>query len=172
MTTSFKLVETLRGKELEDIQQEVLTNAKVWWVSDKWCMDNGYDYFVKAAKIACVPLIAGKEPPYVKTPFYQFFPKLTAAINKRFGKTLSRINIQKIKPESRYDIHTDNGPYFITADRFALALNQDYLFKIDGEVLEIRVGDFFWFDNQRPHGAFNTSKNERLAVIVDVQKES
>jgi hypothetical protein len=172
MSQPFKLLETFCSEELEEVQQEVLANNKVWWVVDKWCIDNGYEYFVKEPKIACVPLIAGKEPPYVKTPFYEFFPKLTIAVAKRFGCNISRINIQKVKPESCYDIHTDNGAYFLTADRYALAVNQGYVFKVDGKEVKIGVGDLFWFDNQKPHGAFNASKNERIAVIIDVQKES
>jgi hypothetical protein len=171
MSQDFRLLENLQGSELEAVQHEVCSNKKVWWVSDKWCLDNGYDYFVKEAKIACVPLIAGKQEPYVKTPFYELFPQLTTLAHKKFGPNLSRINIQKIKPESCYDIHTDNGDYFLTTVRYSLALNQEYFFKVADQTVKISVGDLFWFNNKKPHGAFNESANDRIAVIIDVQKE-
>lgn len=171
MPEDFRLLETLQGPELSVVQQEVYGNKKVWWVSDKWCLDNEYDYFVKDAKIACVPLIAGKQEPYVKTPFYALFPQLTDLVHKKFGENLSRINIQKIKPESCYDIHIDQGEYFLGVDRYSLALNQEYFFKVANQTVKINAGDLFWFNNKKPHGAFNESTNERIAVIIDVQKE-
>lgn len=75
--------------------------------------------------------------------------------------------------------HIDEGKYYLNKDRYHLSISGTYEYTVwdDGEndetkeVVNIKPGTFFWFDNKKNHMAKNTSNGDRIAFIFDVPKE-
>lgn len=153
----------LRLKLLEEIQAQ----PEVWGEADGWAKEH-YPYFAKQK--TCIPLIAGKEPPYENTPFCSKFPTLYLYMTQTYG-TLTRINIQKVLINGRYPKHVDLGAYFEDKDRHSLCLQGAYWFTVGKVGKKVQEGDVVWFDNKQPHEAVNISNKERIAIIFDVPKE-
>lgn len=147
---------------------EIQSQPEVWERADTWAKEH-YPYFAKQK--TCIPLIAGKEAPYVQTPFCSNFPTLFEYMTKTYG-TLTRINVQKVLVNSRYPKHVDLGPYFQDKDRYSMCLQGTYWFEVGGVGKKVQEGNVLWFDNKQPHEAVNVSSKERIAIIFDVPKES
>lgn len=147
---------------------EIEKDSQIWGQARKWASEH-YPYFVKESP--CLPLIAGKNAPYEKTPFYEKFPVLVKYLTQNYG-SLTRINIQKINVLSKYPKHIDQGDYFLNKDRYAICLQSTYRLTVCDESTKVVPGDVVWFDNKKPHEAVNVGTKERIAVVFDVPKEN
>jgi hypothetical protein len=76
--------------------------------------------------------------------------------------------------------HIDEGKYYHTKDRYHLSITGTYRYTVwdDGnddntkEVVVIKPGTYFWFDNKKNHMAENIGNVERIAFIFDVPMTS
>ena len=73
-------------------------------------------------------------------------------------------------------VHVDIDPGWHARyyDKFAvqIASAPGQRFCFEGESLETRPGDVFWFDNQHLHWIDNDTPYERVTMIVCIRKES
>jgi hypothetical protein len=76
--------------------------------------------------------------------------------------------------------HIDEGKYYHTKDRYHLSITGTYRYTVwdDGnddntkEVIVVKPGTYFWFDNKKNHMAENIGNCERIAFIFDVPMTS
>lgn len=164
MNGPIQVVETITDTIRVGILEEIITQPLLWEEADLWAKHE-CPYLSKNK--TCIGLISGKTEPYVNTPFYCHFPKLTKYLSDKY-KTLTRINIQKINVLSKYGMHIDSGDYFVNKNRFTLCLQSHYKLTVGDVTTKVNPGEVIWFDNKQPHEAVNVSTKERIAVIFDV----
>ena len=89
------------------------------------------------------------------------------------GVELGGVLITRIPPGARVKPHTDPGWHARRYDKFAVQITSapGQVFAFDGEALETRPGDVFWFDNQYTHWVDNPTPYERVTMIVCIRKE-
>lgn len=101
------------------------------------------------------------------------------AIQEWLSKLKLRINrcaFLRTPPGGMTGKHIDEGKYYLTRDRYHLAIKGVYRYTVwdDGnddntkEVVTIGPGTFFWFDNKKNHMAENIGPADRIAFIFDV----
>jgi hypothetical protein len=98
-------------------------------------------------------------------------------------KWLSTLNLKvgrcaflKTEPGGMTGKHIDEGNYYLTKDRYHLAIKGIYRYTVwdnpdddsTKEVVVVAPGTFFWFDNKKNHMAENIGPAERIAFIFDV----
>lgn len=89
------------------------------------------------------------------------------------GVELGGVLITRIPPGRECRPHTDPGWHGLRYHQFAvqIASAPGQRFCFDGESLESRPGDIFWFDNQFSHWVTNETTYERITMIVCIRKE-
>lgn len=89
------------------------------------------------------------------------------------GVELGGVLITRIPPGRACKPHTDPGWHARRYDKFAvqIASAPGQRFCFDGESLETKPGDVFWFDNQYTHWVENPTPYERITMIVCIRKE-
>lgn len=90
------------------------------------------------------------------------------------GTELGGVLVTRIPPGARCRPHTDQGWHARYYDKFAvqIASAPGQRFCFEGESLETRPGDVFWFDNQHLHWVDNDTPYERVTMIVCIRKEA
>lgn len=90
------------------------------------------------------------------------------------GVELGGVLITRIPAGSSCKPHTDPGWHARRYEKYAVqitsALGQKFCF--EGEELETKPGDVFWFDNQFTHWVTNDTPYERITMIVCIRKEN
>lgn len=66
--------------------------------------------------------------------------------------------------------HIDVGDYYLSRNRYHLAIQGKYLYTCGQEECIIQAGDLFWFDNKLEHSATNISDEVRITFVFDVLK--
>ncbi len=88
------------------------------------------------------------------------------------GDELGGVLITRIPPGASCKPHTDPGwharRYQKYAVQIASAPGQQFCF--EGESLETKPGDVFWFDNQFSHWVTNDTQYERITMIACIRK--
>ena len=107
---------------------------------------------------------------YQKTDLYKKYPAIVSWLNKKFPQGLSRIAIIKLPPGGKVYPHTDFGEYYRARNRYHLVLSGEYNYFVNDEVLHARPGMLFWFNNDLIHYSQNISREDRIAVVFDVEK--
>lgn len=89
------------------------------------------------------------------------------------GVELGGVLITRIPPGAECKPHVDPGWHARRYDKFAVQITsapgQEFCF--EGESLETRPGDVYWFDNQYLHWVTNPTPYERVTMIVCIRKE-
>jgi quercetin dioxygenase-like cupin family protein len=89
------------------------------------------------------------------------------------GVELGGVLITRIPPGAKCRPHVDPGWHARNYEKFAVQIasapGQEFCF--EGESLETRPGDVFWFDNQHLHWVDNPTQYERVTMIVCIRKE-
>lgn len=83
---------------------------------------------------------------------------------------LGRILIAKLRPKGQVYRHHDHGDYYKVRDRYHLIISSfaGSLMTCGDEDALMREGEVWWFDNKKPHEAFNRSEHDRVHVIFDL----
>tara|TARA_R110000868_G_scaffold199448_2_gene446100 strand:+ start:9778 stop:10305 length:528 start_codon:yes stop_codon:yes gene_type:complete len=89
------------------------------------------------------------------------------------GSILGGVLITRIPPGAQCKPHADKGWHADAHDKFALQITSapGQRFHFEGESLETKPGDLFWFDNQYTHWVTNDTPYERVTMIICVRKE-
>jgi mannose-6-phosphate isomerase-like protein (cupin superfamily) len=67
--------------------------------------------------------------------------------------------------------HIDVGSYYQTRDRFHLAIQGEYTYRVGNEEIWVDPGTLFWFNNKLPHSAENMSNSVRITFVFDVPQD-
>lgn len=111
----------------------------------------------------------------VEYPAYYAFPEAQALIfglmTKVRGERLGRCLITKLAPGGTIAAHVDGGAHAEYYDRFHIVLQgkRGSLFRAGDEVVEMRTGEIWWFDNAAEHEVSNFSDDDRVHLIVDIR---
>ena len=89
------------------------------------------------------------------------------------GVELGGVLITRIPPGKECKPHTDPGWHARRYQKFGVQITSapGQKFCFEGEELETRPGDVFWFDNQFSHWVTNPTPYERVTMIVCIRKE-
>ena len=102
------------------------------------------------------------------------FPRTLAwceSIAAALGGKLGRATLVTLLPHSRVYPHVDAGAYYRIRDRFHLVLKSPLGSPLTcaGEMVLMRPGELWAFDNKARHWADNPSSHPRVHLIFDVQ---
>lgn len=89
------------------------------------------------------------------------------------GVELGGVLITRIPAGKSVKPHTDPGWHARRYEKYGVQITSapGQRFCFDGEELETRPGDVFWFDNAHTHWVTNPTQYERITMIVCVRKE-
>lgn len=89
------------------------------------------------------------------------------------GVELGGVLITRIPAGATCKPHVDGGWHARTYDKFALQITSapGQRFNFEGESLETKPGDLYWFDNQYLHWVTNDTPYERVTMIICIRKE-
>ncbi len=102
------------------------------------------------------------------TEAYNNFPLMRDWLIRHNASKHSRAAFFKLKPGDSVGMHVDDGNYYLTRDRYHFSLQGEYEYWVDGEIYLIKPGTFFWFDNKKPHSAYNCSDVDRITFVFDL----
>lgn len=87
------------------------------------------------------------------------------------GERLGRALITRLKPGGHIAPHADGGSHAAYYDRFHLVLqsNERCVFRAGKEVVQMRTGEVWWFDNSQEHEVANQGDDDRIHLIVDAR---
>lgn len=88
------------------------------------------------------------------------------------GDELGGVLITRIPPGASCKPHTDPGWHARRYQKFGVQITSapGQAFCFEGESLETKPGDVFWFDNQFSHWVTNDTPYERITMIVCIRK--
>lgn len=88
------------------------------------------------------------------------------------GDELGGVLITRIPPGKMCKPHTDPGWHARRYQKFAVQITSapGQKFCFEGEELETKPGDLFWFDNQFTHWVTNETPYERVTMIICIRK--
>lgn len=99
--------------------------------------------------------------------------QLVYPLMSEFGGTrLGGVLITKIPAGKECKPHTDPGWHARYYEKFAIQIQSapGQAFCFDGESLETRPGDVFWFDNAYTHWVTNPTPYDRITLIACIQR--
>jgi hypothetical protein len=102
-----------------------------------------------------------------RTPAYEHHTEVLKFVFDRFKK-LRRCAFLSLPVGEIVGSHIDEGSYYLTKDRYHLSIQGKYEYTVGDEVVIIKPGTFFWFNNKLPHKAVNIGDNVRITFVFDV----
>lgn len=95
---------------------------------------------------------------------------LHAAADSLHGE-LGRALFAKLRPQGQVYRHIDAGRYYACRRRFHLVIwsKEGSPMVCGSEEVLMREGEFWEFDNKKPHEAYNRSSTPRIHLVFDVQ---
>ena len=89
------------------------------------------------------------------------------------GVELGGVLITRIPPGAACKPHTDPGWHARRYQKFAVQITSapGQAFCFEGQSLETKPGDLYWFDNQHLHWVTNDTLYERVTMIVCIRTE-
>lgn len=124
------------------------------------------------ASVATEEVHASKDSPLAPLfPNAMHFLRTQAEIrNAELGRAL----FAKLEPGGQVYSHIDRGSYYACRDRYHLVISSaDGSPMVCGdEEAVMREGELWWFDNKKPHEAFNRSSSPRIHLIFDLLPKS
>ena len=89
------------------------------------------------------------------------------------GKRLGGVLITKIPAGAECKPHADHGWHARFYEKFAVqvASSPGQAFRFDGESLETKPGDVFWFDNAYTHWVTNPTPFDRITLIACIRRQ-
>jgi len=89
------------------------------------------------------------------------------------GDELGGVLITRIPAGAACKPHTDPGWHARRYQKYAVQITSapGQKFCFEGEELETKPGDLFWFDNQYLHWVDNPTMYERITMIICIRKE-
>jgi len=112
--------------------------------------------------------------------WYDVTEKLPAVIqlsvmlaNKLLAKSIGAVLITRVPAGKQVYPHVDGGWHAGYYEKFVIqiASSPGQTFNFEGESLDARPGECYWFDNAFPHWVLNPTKEERISLIVCLRRE-
>lgn len=96
--------------------------------------------------------------------------KIIKDLEKIHDGKVSLAMIVKLLPDSDIIPHSDESNYLGVVRRHHIPLktNEKVLFHIDGESINMKVGECWEINNSRVHHVTNTSNEDRVHLIIDI----
>lgn len=87
------------------------------------------------------------------------------------GSRLGRVVIAKTEPGGRIEMHKDEGAYADYYTRYHIVLQgfPGSMFMCGDENVNMKSGDWWWFDHKSPHMLVNNSPDDRIHLIADIR---
>lgn len=87
------------------------------------------------------------------------------------GKRLGRVLITKLTPGKKIYPHEDSGDHASYYERYHIILQNSpgSVFRCGDEVICMKTGDVYWFNNAIEHEVINNSSDDRVTMIVDIK---
>jgi hypothetical protein len=89
------------------------------------------------------------------------------------GDELGGVLITKIPAGKTCRPHTDPGWHARHYQKYAIQIQSapGQAFHFEGEALESRPGDVYWFDNSQTHWVTNPTEHDRITMIVCIRTD-
>lgn len=89
------------------------------------------------------------------------------------GERLGRVMINRIKAGGHIYPHADTPEHATYWDRYHAVLKSGpgCNFRCGDEVVNMKTGDVWWFQNALEHEVLNNSDDDRLHLIIDIRTE-
>lgn len=133
---------------------------------DIWCMFNEIpdDPSKVVDDVEVMPYRAWREIPLLR-------PLVLDLMRRVEGVRLGRVIISRLAPGCTIPAHVDQGAPATYYSRYHLALQSlpGALNHSGEEVVNYRMGEFWWFDNRAPHSIVNNSADDRIVLVMDVR---
>jgi hypothetical protein len=87
------------------------------------------------------------------------------------GVRLGRVLITRLAPGNSIAAHVDGGSHAAYYERYHCILQNPpgSNFRAGSEVICMKPGDLYWFDNSQEHEVINHGANDRITLIIDIQ---
>lgn len=142
-------------------------------VSDILCRFNDLSEFLKTGDPATITddREAIPYPAWEKLP--QLRPVIFDLMRMVEATRLGRVIITRLPPGKEIVPHEDQGAPATYFERFQIAIQSmpGALFTIGDETVNFQSGDVYWINNNVTHGVVNNSKDDRIALVVDLRCE-
>jgi outer membrane protein assembly factor BamB len=166
-------------EEVDVLRQEILAQPELWKASTVRqntiaVQRETESIFLRAAQRKPDSPIAVEDTHLsARTLLAERFPKTMGwveAFAREQGARLSRVLLAKLQPQGQVYRHHDHGEYYRIRDRYHLVLwsPQGSPMVCGDETVVMRPGEVWWFDNKKPHEAFNRSDEDRIHLIFDL----
>jgi hypothetical protein len=103
----------------------------------------------------------------VETPAYSRHTEIVGFLKRNFKK-FDRCGFLSLPVGGEVGQHIDIGDYYLTRDRYHLAIQGSYVYTVGGESVKIDAGDLIWFNNKLLHGTKNVGDVVRITFVFDV----
>jgi hypothetical protein len=90
------------------------------------------------------------------------------AFLKRNFKKFSRCGFLSLPVGGYVGKHIDVGDYYLTRDRYHLAIQGRYEYTVGDESVIVEPGTLLWFNNKLEHGTRNVGDEVRVTFVFDV----
>jgi quercetin dioxygenase-like cupin family protein len=86
------------------------------------------------------------------------------------GRNIGRVIITRIAPNNSVRAHIDTDASVQTHKRYHICLygSEGNTFSSGNETIEMRTGEFWWFENKIVHSCVNLGEESRIHLIVDI----
>lgn len=92
------------------------------------------------------------------------------SVARELDATLARAKIVDLPPGARVHAHVDRGEYYARRDRYHLVIESAGCpMRAGDEIVVMRPGELWWFDNKTEHEAWNDSDSPRIHLIFDLE---
>lgn len=103
----------------------------------------------------------------IPTPACEHHSEILRFIKRHFKK-FSRCGFLSLPVGGYVGKHIDFGKYYLTRNRYHLAIQGSYKYTVGDESIIVNAGDLIWFNNKLEHGSENVGNCVRVTFVFDV----
>ena len=103
----------------------------------------------------------------IPTPAIKRHTEVVRFMQRNFKK-FSRCGFLSLPVGGIVGVHIDLGNYYLTRDRYHLAIQGKYEYTVGGETVLVEPGTLLWFNNKLEHAAKNVGDCVRITFVIDV----
>jgi len=103
----------------------------------------------------------------IPTPACEHHSEILRFIKRHFKK-FSRCGFLSLPIGGYVGTHIDFGKYYLTRNRYHLAIQGSYRYTVGDESVVVNAGDLLWFNNKLEHGSENIGDCIRVTFVFDV----
>jgi hypothetical protein len=103
----------------------------------------------------------------IPTPAFQHHTEILRFLRRHFKK-FSRCGFLSLPIGGIVGKHIDIGDYYLTRNRYHLAIQGTYRYTVGDESVIVESGTLLWFNNKLEHGTENLGDCVRVTFVFDV----